>query len=83
MPTDYQLKPTKIRGDGIVCGKDEHLREVFFMISGKMKEIIINLHVDLNKSTDEAKSSYLLSQATTKLFNIVNCREKDYYGKNE
>jgi hypothetical protein len=68
-----------MKGDGIKCRKDDHFNEVFFMISAEIKKILIDLHIELNKPISEEKSNHLLSKATAELFNIVNCREKEFY----
>ena len=81
LSTGYPQKLTELKGDGIKCGKNEKLREVFFMLSEHIKERLIKLHIELNNAKDEEKSSFLLSKATTEIFNLVNCREKEFYDK--
>jgi hypothetical protein len=65
--------------DFIKCGKNEQLRELFFLLAENIKARLSKLHLELNACENKEKYEYLLSKSATELFNLINCREKLFY----
>jgi hypothetical protein len=69
--------------EGQLRRKNERLRELFYMLSGRIREKLIELHCELNEIKDPEKYSFLIAKATAEIFNLVNCNEKEFYPNDE
>ena len=51
------------------------------MIADEIKKKLVVLYVKLDETKDEEKQEHLLNKAATEIFNLVNCREEEFYKK--
>ena len=53
------------------------------MISGRIRERLIELHSELNITKDPELYDLLIQEATDDIFNLVNCKQKVFFPDNE